>query len=147
MSTIKRNGMLTDEEYDIEEGRIAAAESAGRNVALFELRSGHTVPRDWSRDGDPYAGAYSHLAAVGFTRLGCRMYVLPFINAYRAEFPAGSEGPPAFKVVKNGHDWDYSTHRIDAERWRDKILREEPDARVEIRETTRARMMEWKEGL
>ena len=77
--------------FETEEGRIAAAETAGRNVALFKLKSGHTVPRSWEKDGNPYAGAYSHLAAVGFTRLGCRSYVLPFINAYIKEFPTSTE--------------------------------------------------------
>jgi hypothetical protein len=89
---IKRNGMLTDEEYDIEEARLTKAQEAGRKVAQFELKEGHKTPRSWEKDGNPYAGAYSHLAAVGFTRLGTRMYVLPFINAYKAEFPdAGKE--------------------------------------------------------
>lgn len=87
MTTCKRDGMLTDEEYDIEDGRIARAEAAGRAVAKFEISSGHSVPRDWTKDDDPHAGAYSHLVAAGFTRLGARMYALPFINAYRAEFP------------------------------------------------------------
>ncbi len=75
--------------FETEEGRIDAAEAAGRNVALFEIRNGHTVPRSWELDGEPYAGAYSHLAAVGFTRLGCRAYVLPFINAYKQAFQDG----------------------------------------------------------
>jgi hypothetical protein len=79
---------MTRATFDTEDGRLAAAEAAGRAVAHFEISSGHTAPRDWTKDGDPYAGAYSHLAAVGFTRLGCRMYALPFIRAYRAAFPA-----------------------------------------------------------
>lgn len=75
--------------FETEDGRIAAAETAGRNVALFEIRNGHTTPRDWSKDGNPTAGAWSHLAAVGFTRLGCRAYSLPFINAYREAYETG----------------------------------------------------------
>lgn len=83
--------LVTAEEFATEEGRYNMAATAGRNVALFELRNGHTVPRSWERDGDIYAGAYSHLAAVGFTRLGCRSYALPFIRAYRNTFPATTE--------------------------------------------------------
>lgn len=72
---------------ETEDQRLEAAITAGRNVAQHELKEGHTTPRSWDKDGNPYAGAYSHLAAAGFTRLGARMYVLPFIKAYRAEFP------------------------------------------------------------
>jgi hypothetical protein len=54
--------------------------------------------------------------------------------------------PPVFKVVKDGHDWDYSTDRGYVERLRDKILREEPEAEVDIRNSTRTEMMRWKEG-
>lgn len=74
--------------FDTEEGRIAAAEAAGRAVAKFDIQNGHTTPRDWTKDSDPHAGAYSHLAAVGFTRYGCRAYALTFIRAYRNAFPA-----------------------------------------------------------
>lgn len=77
--------------FETEDARLAAAEAEGRAVAQFEINAGHSVPRDWTKDDDPYAGAYSHLAAAGFTRLGARMYALPFINAYRAEFPADTE--------------------------------------------------------
>jgi len=76
--------------FDTEDGRLAAAEAAGRAVAYFEIRNGHTTPREnWDRDGDHNAGAYSHLAAVGFTRLGCRTYSLPFINAYLQVYATG----------------------------------------------------------
>lgn len=78
--------------YETEDGRLAAAEAAGHAVAVFEIRNGHTAPRDWTKDGNPYAGAYSHLAAAGFTRLGCRAYVLPFIRAYRAAYEAAFPG-------------------------------------------------------
>jgi hypothetical protein len=80
--------------FDTEEKRIAAAEAAGRAVAQLELWEGVTAPRDWTKDGEPYAGAYSYLAAAGFKRAGTRMYALPFINAYRAEFtrPEDPEG-------------------------------------------------------
>lgn len=74
---------------ETEDERIALAETAGHNVALFEIRNGHTTPRDWTVDDNPHAGAYSHLAAVGFTRLGCRAYALPFINEYLATFERG----------------------------------------------------------
>lgn len=69
-----------------EEKRIAAAEEAGRNVAGYEFRSGYKEPNTWEKDGDPYARAYSHLAAVGFTRIGTRMYAIAFVDAYRKEF-------------------------------------------------------------
>jgi hypothetical protein len=71
---------------DIEDARIVAATAAGRNVALFEIRNGHTSPRNWDKDGVHNAGAFSHLAAVGFTRLGCRMYSQTFIDAYQKTF-------------------------------------------------------------
>lgn len=83
--------LVTPDEFATEEARNNLAEAAGRNVALFELRNGHTTPRSWEKDGELYAGAYSHLAAVGFTRLGSRTYALPFIRAYRSEFPAAQE--------------------------------------------------------
>jgi hypothetical protein len=73
--------------FDTEEKRIAAAEAAGRAVAQLELWEGVTAPRDWTKDGEPYAGAYSYLAAAGFKRAGTRMYCLTFIRAYRNEFP------------------------------------------------------------
>lgn len=65
-----------------EEGRLAAAQAAGRNVARHEALAGHTEPRSWEKDGDPVAGAYSHLAAAGFTRLGARMFAITFRDAY-----------------------------------------------------------------
>lgn len=73
-----------------EEGRIAAAKEAGRNVAHFEIRSGHQEPRDWDKDGVHNAGAFSHLAAVGFSRLGTRMFSQVFVDAYRQEFEAAN---------------------------------------------------------
>jgi hypothetical protein len=88
---LRNNGMVTDDEFKTEEGRIAMAEAAGRRVAKFELKEGHNTPRSWEKDGDPYAGAYSHLAAAGFTRIGTRMYVLTFIRAYKSEFPDTGE--------------------------------------------------------
>lgn len=72
---------------DPEDARISAAETAGRAVATHEIKAGHTAPRDWTKDGDPYAGAYSHLAAAGFSRIGARMYALTFIRAYLSQFP------------------------------------------------------------
>lgn len=71
---------------DTEEKRRAAAEEAGRNVAGYEFRSGYKEPRSWEKDGDPFAGVYSHLAAVGFSRLGTRMYAIAFRDAYVKEF-------------------------------------------------------------
>lgn len=73
-------------DFSTEEGRIAAAKEAGRNVAQFEVKSGYTEPRDWDKDGVQNARAFSHLAAVGFTRLGTRMFSIPFVDAYREEF-------------------------------------------------------------
>lgn len=49
-----------------------------------------------------------------------------------------------YKVIMNGHVWDYSTHRSDTERWKAKILSEEPEAEVEIAESTYEQMMIWK---
>jgi hypothetical protein len=69
-----------------EDERIAAAQRAGRKVAQFEIKEGHTEPRNWDRDGVQNATAFSHLAAVGFSRLGTRMYSIPFVDAYREEY-------------------------------------------------------------
>lgn len=69
-----------------EDARIAAAQEAGRNVAAYEIRSGFTEPRNWDKDGQHNARVFSHLAAVGFSRLGTRMYSQVFVDAYRAEF-------------------------------------------------------------
>jgi hypothetical protein len=74
---------------ETEDQRLAAAIAAGRNVALFEIRNGHTTPRNWDKDGEHNAGAYSHLAAVGFTRLGCRTYSQTFVDAYLSVFERG----------------------------------------------------------
>lgn len=52
----------------------------------------------------------------------------------------------AYKVVKDGHAWDYSTHPADVAKWRDKILREEPDAHVVIVPCTLKEMMDWKQS-
>lgn len=71
-----------------EEGRIAAAQEAGRNVARHEALAGHTEPRSWEKDGNPVAGAYSHLAAAGFTRIGARMFAITFRDAYVQGFYA-----------------------------------------------------------
>ena len=49
-----------------------------------------------------------------------------------------------FKVIKNGNIWDYTTHYSDTLLWRDKILREEPDADVTIEEASYTEMMDWK---
>jgi hypothetical protein len=69
-----------------EEGRIEAAKEAGRNIAAYEIRSGYTLLRDWNKDDVQNARAFSHLAAVGFTRAGTRMFSQTFVDAYRAEF-------------------------------------------------------------
>lgn len=69
-----------------EDARLAAAKVAGRNTAVYEVKSGHTEPRDWDKDGKQNARVFSHLAAVGFSRLGTRMYSQTFVDAYRAEF-------------------------------------------------------------
>ena len=71
------NHDLTDED-----GRVAAAQAAGRNVARHEALAGHTEPRSWEKDGNPFAGIYSHLAAAGFSRIGARMYAITFRDAY-----------------------------------------------------------------
>jgi hypothetical protein len=74
--------------FSTEEGRIAAAQEAGRNVARHEALAGHTEPRSWEKDGDPFAGIYSHLAAAGFTRIGSRMFAITFRDAYVQGFYA-----------------------------------------------------------
>ena len=74
-----------------EEYRVSNAQRLGREQAEYEKSNGHTVPRSWEKDGDPHAGAYSHLTAAGYTKLGSRMYALPFIDAYRAAFPAHAD--------------------------------------------------------
>lgn len=71
--------------FETEDARIAAAKVAGRNIAAYEIRSGHTTPRDWA-DESQKDRLYSHLAAVGFSRLGTRMYSITFADAYKAEF-------------------------------------------------------------
>ena len=72
--------------FETEDARIAAAKVAGRNIAAYEIRSGFTEPRDWDKDDVHNARVFSHLAAVGFSRLGTRMYSQTFVDAYRAEF-------------------------------------------------------------
>ena len=72
--------------FSTEEGRREIAQESGRGVARAEFEAGHTTPRNWEKDGEPYAGAYSYLAATGFSRLGCRTYSIPFVDAYREEF-------------------------------------------------------------
>lgn len=51
----------------------------------------------------------------------------------------------AFKLIKDGVAWDYSTHRSDCEKWRDKVLREEPDAKTEIVEVSLLEMQVWRD--
>lgn len=72
--------------FETEDARIAAAKVAGRNIAAYEIRSGFTEPRSWDKDDVQNARVFSHLAAVGFSRLGTRMYSQTFVDAYRAEF-------------------------------------------------------------
>lgn len=64
-----------------DEGRIEAAKCAGRNLAAYDARCGYAEPRDMDN-----MTVWSHLAAVGFTRLGTRMNSIPFADAYNAEF-------------------------------------------------------------
>lgn len=73
---------------DTEDKRLEAAERAGRLVAQAEIKDGHTTPRDWNQDGIANGRVFSHLAAVGFTRLGSRVYSQAFVDAYRKEFDA-----------------------------------------------------------
>lgn len=54
---------------------------------------------------------------------------------------------PAYKLIKDGGIWDYSDLREYMEALRNKILREEPEARVEIRDCTGEEMLSWKEGV
>lgn len=73
---------------DTEQDRLEAAERAGRLVAQAEIKSGHSTPRDWDQDGVHNGRVFSHLAAVGFSRLGSRVYSQAFVDAYRKEFGA-----------------------------------------------------------
>lgn len=84
-----RLAFVTPEELAIEDRRLDSAKAAGRQVALHEIGEGHATPRNWDKDGVQNAGAFSHLAAAGFTRLGCRMYSQTFIDAYRATYERG----------------------------------------------------------
>ena len=72
--------------FSTEEDRIAAAQEAGRNVARFEIKEGNTEPRNWDKDDVHNARAFSHLAAVGFSRLGTRLYSQTFVDKYRRTF-------------------------------------------------------------
>lgn len=72
--------------FETEDARIAAAKVAGRTIAADEIRSGFTEPRNWDKDDVHNARVFSHLVAVGFSRLGTRMYSQTFVDAYRAEF-------------------------------------------------------------
>lgn len=72
--------------FETEDARIAAAKVAGRNIAAYEIRSGYTEPRNWDKDDVHNARVFSHLAAVGFSRAGTRMYSQTFVDAYKAEF-------------------------------------------------------------
>lgn len=72
--------------FETEDARIAAAKVAGRNVAAHEIKSGYTTLRNWDKDGEHNARAFSHLAAVGFSRLGTRTYSQVFVDAYKVEF-------------------------------------------------------------
>jgi hypothetical protein len=56
------------------------------------------------------------------------------------------ENLSAYRLIKNGNTWDYSTHPSDIVHWGKKILREEPEAVLEVEETTREEMMAWREG-
>jgi hypothetical protein len=51
-----------------------------------------------------------------------------------------------YKLIKDGHAWDYSNHYVDILRWQDKVLSEEPDAVTSIEETTREEWDRWREG-
>jgi hypothetical protein len=85
---------MTAFDLTTEDGRIAAAQEAGRNVARHELKEGHTEPRSWDKDGVQNARAFSHLAAAGFSRLGTRMFSIAFVDAYREEFQQGLKDVP-----------------------------------------------------
>jgi hypothetical protein len=50
----------------------------------------------------------------------------------------------AYKLIKDGHVWDYSTHLVDVLRWGCKVRKEEPDAVLEIEEADREEMLAWK---
>lgn len=50
----------------------------------------------------------------------------------------------AYRLVKDGHTWDYSTHVADIAAWWDKILREEPEAELSVWGATVAEMEAWK---
>lgn len=72
--------------FETEDARIEAAKEAARYVAEHEVKEGYTEPRNWDKDGVQNARAFSHLAAVGFSRLGTRMYSQTFVDEYRRTF-------------------------------------------------------------
>lgn len=49
-----------------------------------------------------------------------------------------------YRLMKDGHIWDYSTHLVDVRRWTMKILAEEPDARVEVELSTVEEWTAWR---
>lgn len=58
--------------------------------------------------------------------------------------PERVETPEAYMLVKDGNVWDCSNLMADMDDWTRKILREEPDAVIEVKPCTLARMMIWK---
>lgn len=79
--------MITEDEFATEDGRLAKAQEAGRELAVWEQKHGHTTPRaNWDKGDTRNAGAFSHLTAAGFTNFGARSYSQVFIDAYRNAF-------------------------------------------------------------
>lgn len=51
-----------------------------------------------------------------------------------------------FRLMKNGQVWDYSMHLADIEKWADKIIAEDPSARVEVEFASTAEAAAWRGG-
>lgn len=53
----------------------------------------------------------------------------------------------AYALVKDGRIWDCSTHPQDMIDWGNKILREEPEAVLEVKVLSRKDMDTWRGGV
>jgi hypothetical protein len=141
---------VTDEESKALEKIFTDVMDRAKKVGM-EVRSEH-----------PYAFRSGEWALV--TKL-VRVSVLGDLMCWEVKFPDGVEDlwavedkmadyefresvikdKTAFKLVKDGEVWDYSDLREYMEALRNKILREEPEAQVEILPCTRDEMTAWKE--
>lgn len=62
LSKLRADGMITEDEFATEDGRLAKAQAAGRDLAAWEQKHGHTEPRaNWDKGGTRNAGARAKL--------------------------------------------------------------------------------------